>query len=89
MFSPGGQKLLGAQLLGRAAGDHVVAMESRLSFLGDIPNEQAQLGRARQVQLYGGSVAHNESAFLSAAALDFLGLCQAIKLGVARGLLRG
>ena len=89
MFSPGGQKLFGAQLLGWAAGDHVVAMDSRLSFLGDFPNDQAQLGRARQAQLYGGSIAHNESAFLPASALEFLGLCQAIKLGVARGLLRG
>jgi hypothetical protein len=89
MFSPGGQELVGAQLLGGAAGDHVVAMDSRVSFLGDLPNDQAQLGRARQAQLYGGSVAHNESAFLPASALDFLGLCQAIELGLARGLLRG
>jgi hypothetical protein len=51
MFSPGGQELIGAQLLGGAAGDHVVAMDSRLPFLGDFPNDQPQLGRAGQAEL--------------------------------------
>jgi hypothetical protein len=53
MFSPGGQELLGAELLGGAAGNHVVAVAGGLSFLGDFPNDQAQLRRARQTELYG------------------------------------
>jgi len=89
VFAQGGQKRLDAQLCGRAAGDHVVAVDGGLAFFGDFPNDQAQLRRAGQAQLGGGEVAGDEGALDAAAALNCLGLGQAIKLRLAGGLLRG
>lgn len=89
VFSPGGQEVLDAQLLGRAAGDHVVAVDGGLAFFGGFLNDQGQLSRAGQAELGGGDVPGDEGALDPASALDALGLGQAIKLGLPCGFLRG